>query len=81
MMKLEIDEKKSLSSRLDEKKGLLGGTIRMDGWMDGWWVLPVHPLVVVIVVVFLVSCFFHTDGRRRRVGRGSGDFGWFFRKK
>jgi hypothetical protein len=37
-----MDEKKSLSSRLDEKKGPLGGTIWMDGWMDGWCYTFIH---------------------------------------
>lgn len=51
----------------------------MDGWMDGWIVLHVHPPVVVMVVVFLDSCFFDTDARIRGVGRGT--LAGFFGKK
>jgi hypothetical protein len=43
----------------------------MDGWMDGWMVLHVHPLVVAMVVVFLVSCFLPHG--REETGGGSGE--------
>jgi hypothetical protein len=42
-------------------------------------VLHVHPLVVAMVVVFLVSCFLPHG--REETGGGSGNFGWFFWEK
>jgi len=52
----------------------------MDGWIDGWMVLHVHPLVAVMVVVTLVSLFL-PHGLGETGGGGSGNFGWFFGKK